>query len=104
MNEIQHLLACLAEECSEVQKEVCKSLRFGLDDQVTRDPNGPRGEEGPMNWEKIVMELNDLLGVVEMLIERGAFPSSWRDGDAMMRKVQKVEAYMRYAREVGALK
>jgi NTP pyrophosphatase (non-canonical NTP hydrolase) len=103
MDEIEHLLVCLAEECGEVAKEVCKALRFGLDDQVTRDPHGPRGTNGPTNREKIVAELNDLLGVVAMLRERKVFPLDWEDGEAAMKKMDRVEAFMGYARRVGAL-
>lgn len=53
MNATEHLLVCLAEECGEVAKECSKALRFGLDDQVTLNPYGPRGTEGPTVREKI---------------------------------------------------
>lgn len=98
-----HQLACLAEECCEVIKEVCKSLRFGLDDKVTRDPKGPRGTEGPTNRQKITSELNDILGVVRMLVSEGTLPIQWDDPSAQIAKGEKIKAYMDYARSVGHL-
>lgn len=103
MNRIEHLLACLAEECGEVAKECHKAQRFGLDDQVTLDPEGPRGLEGPTNREKIIMELNDLLGVVDMMVAEGVLPSNWECPQRRQRKGVKVERFMKYAERVGAL-
>lgn len=103
MNYLEHILTCAAEECGEVSKEIHKALRFGLDDQVTLDPNGPRGTTGPTNRDKIVEELNDLMGVVRMLETCGALPHDWQDAERQARKVAKVSAYMGYARRVGAL-
>lgn len=103
MNYTEHLLSCLAEECCEVAKEAHKAQRFGLYDQVTMDPNGPRCTTGPNNKEKIVEELNDLMGVVRMLETCGALPHDWQDVERQERKVLKVSAYMGYARRVGAL-
>jgi len=103
MNASEHLLTVLAEECGEVAKECHKALRFGLDDQVTRDPKGPRGTEGPTNREKIIEELNDIMGVVEMLVAHGVLPEFWRDISKQRRKGEKVAQYMEYAKRVGAL-
>lgn len=103
MNHLEHILTCAAEECGEVAKEIHKALRFGLDDQVTLDPNGPRGTTGPTNRDKIVEELNDLMGVINMLVKEGAIPHDWEDVERQDRKSRKVWAYMGYARRVGAL-
>lgn len=103
MNITEHLLACLAEECDEVSKECHKALRFGLDDKVTMNPLGPRGTEGPTNREKILTELNDLLGVVDMLVSRGILPRNWNDPIRRQRKGDRVMMYMSYAFKVGAL-
>jgi hypothetical protein len=32
INETDHLLACLAEECAEVSQRVMKALRFGINE------------------------------------------------------------------------
>lgn len=103
MNYTEHLLTVAAEECGEVAKEIHKALRFGLDDKVTLDPFGPRGTTGPTNREKIVEELNDLMGVINMLIASGSLPHDWQDAARQDRKRLKVSACMEYARKVGAL-
>lgn len=103
MNCLEHILICAAEECGEVSKEIHKALRFGLDDQVTLDPHGPRGTTGPTNRDKIVAELNDLLGVVRMLETWGVLPNDWQDAKQQERKIAKVSAYMDYARLGGSL-
>jgi hypothetical protein len=104
MDTIEHLLVCLAEECGEVAKECHKSLRFGLEDKVTIDPAGPRGTDGPTNREKIIGELNDLLGVVQMLVDRCVLPDRWQDHKAQEAKALKVARYMDYAVRVGAMR
>lgn len=109
MNATEHLLACLAEECGEVAKEVSKSLRFGLDDKVTMDPHGPRGTEGPDNRRKIADEMVDLLAVYQMCVSARILPDlgiSTTHTEVIRRvvkKQKKVEAYMDYARRVGSL-
>lgn len=103
MNPTEHLLVCLNEECVEIAKDCDKALRFGLDDKLTTNPDGPRGAEGPTNIEKIVGEINDLLGVVLLLEARGVIPFGWNDLEKQQRKMQKVNDFMRYARHVGAL-
>lgn len=94
---IQHLLYCLNEECLEVAKEVDKSLRFGIDDTNFLEPSGPN------NRERIVDELNDLLGVIELLVLWGVIPTNWKDGHKIIAKMEKVEDCMEYARKVGTL-
>lgn len=103
MNTTEHLLTVLAEECGEVAKECHKALRFGLDDKVTMDPNGPRGVTGPTNREKILDELNDIMGMINMLEGYGILPSEWQDYHKQAKKVAKVVAYMDYAARVEAL-
>ena len=103
MNTAEHLLVCLSEECGEVAKECSKALRFGLDDQVTLNPYGPRGTQGPTVREKIVDELNDLLGIVSMLVQRGILPENWQDAVKQDAKTHRVAAYMDYAVRGGTL-
>lgn len=73
MNLTEYLLTCLAEEGSEVTKDSAKSLRFGLDDTNVLNPSGPA------NRERLIGELNDLLGVVSMLVDKGLLPADWQN-------------------------
>lgn len=59
LNLKQYLLICLAEECAEVQKDVTKSLRFGLDscnpiDTITHE-------------ESLIQEMIDVLAIFLLL-------------------------------------
>ena len=97
MNRIEHLLVILSEECAEAQKEVSKALRFGLDDCA---PN-----QSLTNRNKIAIELNDLMAVVEMLIDEGVITSTtaFTDKEITIKK-EKVERYLKYSKTAGTLK
>jgi hypothetical protein len=97
----QYLLTCLSEEGVEVSKDIHKTLRFGEDDKVTLNPLGPRGHEGPTNIERMIVELNDFMGAVELLVEDGAIPPDWFDRDRVNRKKAKILDYLEYARRIG---
>lgn len=97
MNRSEHLLTCLSEECVEVSKDIHKALRFGLDDRNVLDPTGPT------NRERIIQELNDLAAVLRMCQKEGILPEQFRDEDAMEAKRLKVEKFIQYAKEQGAL-
>lgn len=98
MNHQEHLLTCLAEECSEVTKDVTKSLRYGLDDRNVLDPTGPT------NRERLVDELNDLAAVIDILSEQGIVPRNWWDALKQQKKRAKVAEFLFYAEKVGALR
>ncbi|WP_217577350.1 hypothetical protein [Mesorhizobium sp. GbtcB19] len=95
MNRPEHLLACLAEECDEVGKNCMKALRFGLAD-------GYPGSS-VTNAQEIAKELSDLIAVMRMLVAEGLIPKPDLGGSAITAKQTKVEKYLAYAREVGAL-
>ena len=92
MTEQQHILSCLIEECAEVQKEVTKILRFGLDD----------GYKGKLNSKTLNEELNDLMGVIDMLPDFG-IKVDITDKD-MEAKQQKVKKFIEYAYLKGTIK
>ena len=92
MTEQEHILTCLAEECAEVIKEVTKILRFGLDD----------GYDGKWNSKTLNEELNDLMGVIDMLPDFGVKVDI--TDEAMEAKQKKVKKFMQYAYEKGIIK
>ena len=93
MTQLEHLLVCLSEECSEIQQAIAKALRFGLEDGY---PGTPRTNVGD-----IIAELNDLEGVVAILRDLHNFPEL--DKTAIMAKRLKVGRHMDYAIERGTL-
>jgi hypothetical protein len=97
MNAQEHLLTTLVEECSEVAKTGCKSLRFGLNDRSPLDPGGPT------NLERLVYELNDLVAVVNMLEDVGVVPHGWQNQKLQADKQGKVAKFMGYAIAMGTL-
>lgn len=58
---INNLLIVAYEECVEIQKEVCKAIRFGINSR------GPRDFD--TNGQKIVQEFYQLEAVLEMLVD-----------------------------------
>jgi NTP pyrophosphatase (non-canonical NTP hydrolase) len=87
-DEINHLLFCLAEEAGEIAQAACKAGRFGPDDTY---------DNGVTNTEQIVKEVNDLLGVLQLLLEHGVPITGLANDTAVAKKVAKVNKYMQYA-------
>ncbi len=96
LTEEDYLLACLAEECGEIQQVVGKIMRFGLDDLP---PDGNK-----TNRELLQSEFIDLCSVYMMLVRAGVlpFPAEAED-EAVERKTERVKKYMEYSRKVGRL-
>ncbi len=94
MNHTEHLLSCLAEECTVVGQRVSKALRFGLSEVQPGQPL--------TNAERIAGELIDLLAVVGMLEDQGVLDVP-RDPVAITRKKEKVLKFMAYAEQCGSL-
>ena len=90
MNEQEHLLTILTEECAEVVQEACKAIRFGLGDFNPKDPaNGD-------NKRRIECELADLMAVADLL------GLTVREEDKAA-KCEKLKKYMDYSRKLGTL-
>lgn len=98
MNEQQHLLICLMEECGEVAQACAKALRFGLDDD--HQANNPE-IVSPRKY--IQKELCDLLAVCQLLAETDVLPMIWIDQNLLIAKKLKLAGMMEYAREQGTL-
>lgn len=94
MTETQYLLQCLQEECDEVGQRCSKAIRFTL------------GEVQPgqnlTNAQRIDEEMTDLVGVLELLHDRGLLSNQF-DLAKIQAKKDKVMRYMAYSRERGTL-
>lgn len=94
MNTLEYLLACLGEECGEVQQEVGKSLRFGIND---RHP-----EKDTTNFQYLKKKLHDIVATYRMVCNKINEDSSF-DEDMILEKKLKVIKLMDYSRELGHL-
>ncbi len=92
MNDTEHLLVCLAEECAEIQQAVAKALRFGLEDNYKNTT--PAAD--------IARECCDLIAVIELLEEAGVIRKTGTIQEIEKKKA-RVRYYMEYAREHGTL-
>jgi hypothetical protein len=95
MNEKEHVILCICEECGEISQEASKIGRFGDGDHP---PNSDI-----LNNKRLVAEVNDLLGVLEMLESYGVDLAGIGDREAIDRKKAKVRHYFEYARKKGTL-
>ena len=96
MTRTEHLMMCLAEECSEVQKVASKANRFGLEDVYPA--------YGLTNNERLAIEYAELIAITEMLEEQGFKPLSGnRLNQIKENKKKRVEQYLVYAEDIGTL-
>lgn len=97
MNQREHVLCVVAEESAEFAQNISKALRFGVLDRNYLEPAGPD------NMERMVAELNDLMGAVRLAEMVGVLPSGWAHRGAQEKKMRKIVSNMEYAASVGAL-
>ena len=79
------LIACLVEECGEVQQKVGKALRFGLFNANPKSSN--------THWAELRHEVHDMVAVYEMLCEEFKLETEL-DTDLIEAKKEKVIHYM----------
>jgi hypothetical protein len=94
MNKIEYLLTKVSEECAEVSQRASKAAVFGLDEK--------QKEQELNNAERLILEFNDLLGVMEMLVDEG-FLENIYNKDLITNKKIKLLKYMQYSRQLGKL-
>lgn len=97
MNKTEYLLACIGEECGEVQKVVGKSLRFGLDNCFSKEPN----------YEMLDSEIHDVIAAYSMLMECRVAESGrprWElSPEKIKKKIEKINKYMKESELTGSL-
>ena len=95
MNTTEHLLVCANEEGLEIGQAADKALRFGLHDGYP--------ETDRTNITDFVAEVNDLVGVLELMQENGIKLPNLFDRLAIEAKKARVNKYMDVARRLGTL-
>ncbi|HFG0931918.1 TPA: hypothetical protein ACGE0Z_002234 [Klebsiella pneumoniae] len=90
MNNTQHALLKLSEECNEVAQICSKIMQFGFDSEYA----------GKTNRERLTEELNDILGAVLNLTLETDFRFS-EDVDAKWAKVDKMARYREISKNLG---
>lgn len=90
MNNTQHALLKLSEECNEVAQICSKIMQFGFDSEYA----------GKTNRERLTEELNDILGAVLNLTLETDFRFS-EDVDAKWAKVDKMIRYREISKKLG---
>ena len=92
MNQLQHLLTKLAEECSEVAQIALKTSQFGPTEVMPGQPLN--------NFERCHQELDDLWAMVEMLNDQYGF-SYCQSRERIESKKEKVRKYLGYSIHLG---
>lgn len=88
----QFLLMKLAEEASEVSQIALKTMQFGMEEHC---PGLTLN-----NKERVHEELNDLLGIVELLNRTTGFGFK-ADTTAVDKKITKISKYLKYSIDLG---
>lgn len=89
-----YFLACMGEECGEIQQAVGKSHRFGL---LDTNPNTKN-----TNWVELRKEIHDLIAVYEMLCNEFDRVETL-DRRLIETKKKRVLKYMKYSEQMGRL-
>jgi NTP pyrophosphatase (non-canonical NTP hydrolase) len=92
---VEYLLECVAEESGEIVQAAIKGSRFGLNDFWE-----PRNKS---NRDQLILEINDLFGVVALLQEMGQLPEVILNSEAIEAKKAKLIHFMQDSRERGML-
>lgn len=92
MTRTELLLLQTGEECAEITQRISKSLRFGL---LEVEPGQDKN-----NMVRLSDEVNDLLGMIEMLKNEGLIIVLQ---EKIWAKMDKVEKYLEYSRTCGRL-
>lgn len=102
MNKKEYLLACLTEELSEVQQELCKCLRF--------THNHLYEPYGSTNLQRVQLEYADVCAVAKLLREEGIetlidvpLDPGPEFIDRYFDKMKRTEDSYKVAKELGAL-
>ena len=96
MTKIENYYVVAMEECSEIQKAISKSMRFGLNDHHPNNPNST-------NKYEILEEYYQLQAVIEWLKQFGGLDDLSKEevGRIKVDKLKKVNKFMQYSLSSG---
>lgn len=100
----QYYLNKLMEECVEVAQRAAKQMQFGpLESQAKGPGQTKTGDAELNNMQRLRKEVNDLLGVLDVLADIGELPeiSPWELLEAKNEKRHKMAKYLDYAQRLG---
>lgn len=89
---VNHYLACVGEECGEIQQEISKALRFGVDDV------NPKTKE--KNIVAVLREFNDLCGAMTKLFDCEIGELIVKE--LIKEKQERIEKWLKYAEKADS--
>ncbi len=98
MTVYENLMVTAMEECAEIQKEISKALRFGINNHHPDEPEITNGG-------KILIEYQQLRAVINRLIMDGYIKGlEEKDSNLIYKnKLQKIEIFQQYSKEIGTI-
>lgn len=98
MNYYENMMVVANEECAEVQKEISKALRFGIDNHHPDEPNITNGE-------RILKEFHQLRAVMDMLVIHRIIPALPEEQihQVYRDKIEAIEKWGKYSEEIGCI-
>lgn len=98
MTSKENLMVVAMEECAEIQQEISKAIRFGVDNHHPNEPH-------IMNGQRIMREFHQLRAVMDMLVIKGIIPDfpEVEQNQIYRVKVDAIKKWEEYSKSVGAI-
>ncbi len=106
----QYYLNKLAEKCAEVAQRALKQVQFGAEQiqkgtEVKEGVAPPDKEAGLTNRERLDLEINDFLAVVDVLqdMDEVSIETEEHVNAHIDAKREKIQKYLKYSQELGTV-
>lgn len=92
----ENLLIIAMEECAEIQQEISKALRFGVDSHHPDEPDIDNGERVLREYYQLKMVMNELMArrIIPPISER-------EQTQIMFAKRDSIEKWEEYSKDLG---